>query len=302
MIRPIIRDRLKRRAEPKLTRNEASVLGATISMLEAGSGWPIVLVHGNFSTSYVWRNVLPHIGDLGHCVAIDLIGMGRSERVGRGPRSYRIADHRTYFEAFMESLGLGSNVILVGIEWGASIVVDWAMRHEASVRGVAYMEMYLSGLTWRDFPHALRDKLRLLRGETRDELILDSDFVRRELLPALTLDALPDDVVDEYLLGFGTLGESRRSVATLIQEVPVNGEPAAVAEWMEQYDHWLKTSEVPKLRILGYPGLVMNRRRADRTDEFRNQTTEYVSGMHLLPEDDPNGVGEALARWIWSLA
>lgn len=210
-------------------------------------------------------------------------------------------DQRTYFEAFMESLGLDANVILVGVEWGASIAVDWAMRHESAIRGVAYMEMYLSGLTWRDLPNALRDYLRILRGDTKEALILDSDFVRQNILPLLTLDPMTDDVAEEYLLGFDIPGESRRAVATLVEEIPLNGEPANVATWMERYDAWLRTSGVPKLRILGKPGLVLNGRRAERTDAFRNQVTTAVSGVHFLPEDDPDGVGEALAKWIWGL-
>ncbi len=277
------------------------MLGSKVSVVESGTGWPIVLVHGNFSNSYLWRGVIPHVEGLGRCVAPDLIGTGRSERIGKGPRSYRMDDQRTYFEAFMESLSLDTNVILVGVEWGASIAIDWAMRHESAVRGLAYMEMYLSGLTWRDFPHALRDNLRILRGDTEEELILDSDFVRESILPSLTLEPMAKDVADEYLIGFDLPGESRRAVATLVEEIPVNGEPAEIAAWMERYDAWLRTSEIPKLRILGSPGLVMNGKRAERSGEFLNQDTATVSGVHLLPEDDPDGVGDSLAKWIWGL-
>ncbi len=298
---PSIRQRLSRPSRSRQTRRTISVLGSRVSVLESGSGWPIVLVHGNFSSSYVWRDIIPYIDSLGQCAAIDLIGMGRSERVGQGPTSYTLADQRTYFDAFMESFGFDANVILVGIEWGASIVVDWAMRHPSAVRGVAYMEMYLSSLTWRDFPVALRQHLRRLQADAEDELILDSDFVRREILPMLTLSQISEETADEYLLGFDVLGESRRSVASLVQEIPVNGKPADVAEWMDKYDFWMEMSPVPKLRILGNPGLVMNGKRAERTDSFANQTTVQVEGVHLLPEDDPKGVGEGLAQWIWGL-
>jgi haloalkane dehalogenase len=276
-------------------------LGSKVSIIESGEGWPIVLVHGNFSNSHLWRGVIPHLEGLGRCVVPDLIGTGRSERIGKGPRSYRMDDQRTYFEAFMESLNLDTNVILVGIEWGASIAIDWAMRHESAIRGVAYMEMYLSGLSWRDFPHTLRDNLRVLRGDTEEALILDSDFVREKILPSLTLEPMTAAVAREYLLGFDLPGESRRAVATLVEEIPINGEPASVATWMERYDAWLQTSEIPKLRVLGKPGMVMNRKREERTRAFPNQVTAAVSGRHLLPEDDPDGVGEALAEWIWGL-
>ena len=175
------------------------------------------------------------------------------------------------------------------------------MRHPSAVRGIAYMEMYLSSLTWRDFPVALRQNLRTLRDDSNDELILDSDFVRREILPMLTKRELSEEAASEYLLGFDVLGESRRSIATLVREIPVNRDPADVADWMDKYDFWMSISPVPKLRILGDPGLVMNGRRAERTDSFENQTTVHVDGIHLLPEDDPDGVGEALAQWIWGL-
>lgn len=298
----LLRRSARRPTSHEPTRGEVMVLGATMSYLEIGNGWPIVFVHGNFTTSYVWRNVLPNVDDLGHAVAIDLIGMGRSERIARGPLSYRLDDQRTYFDAFMDVVGFDGNVVLVGIEWGATIAVDWARRNPQAVRGIAYMEPYLSGVTWRDVAHAVRPIMRAIREDADGQMILDSDIAASTILPTLTDTPLARRTIAEFLIGYHIVGESRRAAQSLMLEVPIRGEPAGTEAVLAVNEEWMASTQIPKLRILGDPGLFLAGKKIDRTSAYPEQTTAHVMGRHLLPEEDPDGVSEALARWLWKLS
>jgi haloalkane dehalogenase len=281
-------------------KRHAEVLGARMAYLEAGKGRPIVFLHGNPTSSFLWRKVIPHVEGVGRCIAPDLIGMGDSSKVGSGPKSYRFLDHRTYIDAFFAVLGI-EDAILVGHDWGGALAFDWANRHRNSVAGIAYMETLVAPLTWDDWPEASRTIFRALRSEAGEDLILAKNLFVERILPASVLEPLPEDVMAEYRRPFTEVGEDRRPTLAWPRELPIDGEPKAVSGVVASYARWLQTSPLPKLFINAEPGsiLVGRQRRFCRT--WANQTEVTVPGIHFIQEDSGELIGRALADWIRTL-
>jgi haloalkane dehalogenase len=265
---------------------------------ESGQGRPIVFLHGNPTSSMVWRSVLPQVAGRGRCIAFDLIGMGDSSKVGSGASSYRFLDHRTYVDAFMSVLGIESNVILVGHEWGAALMFDWAARHPDAVAGLVYMETLVTPLRWEDWPEQSRSIQRALRSEVGDELVLAKNLVVERLLPATVLEPIPEPFMEEYRRPYASVGEDRRPTLTLAREVPIEGEPPAVARVVAGYQRWLERTPVPKLFVNGDPGYLLVGRQREVCRAFPNQTEVTVPGLHHLPEDSGRAIGGAIVEWL----
>lgn len=281
-----------------LPKYHVDVLGSPMAYVEVGQGDPIVFLHGNPTSSYVWRKVIPFVRRLGRCIAPDLIGMGDSAKVGRGPRSYRFLDHRTYLDAFLEVMGVNDRVVVIGHDWGGALGFDWAYRNSYAVRAIAYMETLVAPLIWNDWPGETREIFRALRSTAGDELILAKNMYVERILPGSVLDPLPEHVLAEYRRPFLEVGEDRRPTLSWPRELPIDGEPVAVANAVRAYASWLSTSSVPKLFINGDPGCILVGRQREACRRWPNQTEVTVRGMRYLQEDSGSEIGQILAAWI----
>src|SRR6201985_149448 len=224
------------------------ILGSEMAYVEVGEGDPIVLLHGNPTSSYLWRNVLPHLQPLGRCIAPDLIGMGDSDKLpDSGPGSYRFVEHRRYLDALLEALNVCERVTLVIHDWGSALGFDWANRHREAVKGIAFMEAIVAP-QGRDHwdSMGMREALEAIRSDAGEEMVLKNNYFIEEILPNAILRDLSDCEVAEYGRPFSEPGEGRRPTLTWPREIPIEGEPADVSAIAADYADWLGNRGVPK--------------------------------------------------------
>jgi haloalkane dehalogenase len=282
-------------AEDRLPRRRVAVLDTEISHVTVGRGHPIVFLHGNPTSSYLWRNVIPHVSDLGWCLAPDLVGMGQS---APSPDSaYRFRDHARYLDAWFDAVGLRGNVTLVLHDWGSALGFYWASRHPERVSAIAYMEAILYPREWEDLPQSRAPLFRDLRSEKGERMILDENFFIEVLLPKLVMRPLGEIEMNAYRRPFQTRS-SRLPTLVWPRELPIGGEPADVVAIVEKYGQWLLESRLPKLFINAEPGSLLTGRSRDFCRRFPNQQEITVSGLHFIQEDCPDEIGAALARFI----
>ncbi len=274
------------------------VLGVKMAYLDRGKGRPVLFLHGNLTSSFLWRNVIEALQDQVRCVAPDLIGMGDSAKVGHGPRSYRFIDHRTYLDAFIEILELGEGLILVGHEWGATLGFDWAMRHPASPSGFVYMETLVGPLEYHQIPEPEQTIIRAIRGEDGEDLVLHKNVPLEKLLPFSTDNPLGQEAIAEYLRPFREVGESRRALLSWYRELPVGGSPATVVELAERIADYMETAHQPKLFVNGAPGRFLVGHQRETCRRWFNQTEVRVPGKHLLPEESGPAIGRVIGEWL----
>jgi len=281
------------------------VLGREMAYVEVGQGDPIVLLHGNPTSSYLWRNVLPHLQPLGRCIAPDLIGMGDSDKLpNSGPGSYRFVEHRLYLDALLEALDVRRHVTLVIHDWGSALGFDWANRHREAVKGIAYMEAILLPQRWDHWDKFnMRPALQGLRSEAGEEMVLRDNFFIEKILPGAILRTLSDEEMAHYRRPFAEPGEGRRPTLTWPRQIPIEGEPAEVVAVVTAYDEWLKTSSVPKLFLKAEPGGILSAGPdLDFARSLPAQTEVTVAGVHFIQEDSPDEIGRAIVDWMASLA
>jgi haloalkane dehalogenase len=280
-------------------KRHVEVLGRRMAYVEVGAGRPIVLVHGNPTSSYLWRNVIPHLSGSGRCIAPDLIGMGDSDPLpDTGPDAYTFVQHREHLDGLLDALGLDGDVVLVLHDWGSALGFDWAARHPEAVSGVAYMEAFVRPLTWDDWPEAARGIFQALRTDVGDEMILERNLFVETILPSSVLRTLDDAEMDAYRAPFAEPGERRRPMLTWPRQIPIDGQPADVHRIVAHYAEWLRTSEVPKLLISADPGAILQGPQLEFCRSWPNQTEVTVPGVHFIQEDSPDEIGRAVADWI----
>jgi haloalkane dehalogenase len=289
------------RAEAWQTKKYVEVLGARMAYLEAGTGRPVVFLHGNPTSSILWRKVIPAVAKRARCIAPDLIGMGDSSKVGSGGLSYRFLDHRTYLDALFELLGLSRDVVLVGHEWGGPLLFDWAQRNRAAVAGIVYMETFVTPLGWPDLPESAVDLIRAVRTDAGEGLVLGRNRIVERLIPIGVSNPLPDQIMEEYRRPYTMSGEDRRATLTLAREIPIEGEPAAVADIVRRNETWLQSSPVKKLFIDADPGFYLTGRAREMCRAWPVQSTVTVPGIHLIQEDSGAVISNAIAQWLETL-
>src|SRR5690242_12305798 len=280
------------------------VLGSEMAYVEVGEGDPIVLLHGNPTSSYLWRNVLPHLQTRGRCIAPDLIGMGDSSKLpDSGPNSYRFVEHRRYLDALLDGLDVRERVTLVVHDWGSALGFDWANRHREAVKRIAYMEAIVKPQAWDHWDKLImRPALQALRSEAGETMILRDNFFVEQILPKAVLRPLSDEEMAEYRRPFAEPGEGRRPTLTWPREIPIEGEPADVAAIVAAYAGWLATSSVPKLFVKGDPGaLLAGGANLDFARRWPAQAEVTVAGSHFVQEDAPDEIGRAIAGWMGAL-
>jgi haloalkane dehalogenase len=273
-----------------------AVLDSTMAYVESGAGKPIVFLHGNPTSSHLWRNVMPHLKGLGRCLAPDLIGMGRS---GKNPAGrYRFVDHARYLDAWFEAVGVTRDAVLVVHDWGSALGFHWARRHPERVRGIAYMEAIVAPLSWADWPDNARGIFQAMRSPAGEELVLQKNVFVERILPASILRKLSPEEHDAYRRPFAEPGEARRPTLSWPREIPVEGEPADVADIVTQYGAWLAKSPMPKLFINAEPGSILVGRQREICRAWPNQTEVTVKGTHFIQEDSPDEIGRAVADFV----
>lgn len=282
----------------ELPKKTISVNGKTMSYVEMGEGDPIIFQHGNPTSSYLWRNIMPHLADQGRCIAVDLIGMGDSDKLeNSGSDRYTLLEHRDYFDGALDALGATSNVTFVIHDWGSALGFDWANRHRDSVIGIAYMESIVRPVSWDDWPEAARGVFQGFRSPAGEDMVLDKNVFVERVLPGSIIRDLSDEEMEVYRRPFKNPGEERRPTLTWPRQIPIEGEPAEVVELVQSYADWLSKSDMPKLFINAEPGAILIGPQREFCRSWPNQQEVTVVGNHFLQEDSPNEIGEAIAQW-----
>jgi haloalkane dehalogenase len=275
-----------------------TVLGLGMAYIEVGSGDPIVFLHGNPTSSYLWRNIIPYAQELGRCIAPDLIGMGDSAKLpDSGPASYRFVEHRRYLDALLEQLDIRERITFVVHDWGSALGFDWAYRHPDKVKGIAYMEAIIRPRAWSELSEQARQIFEAFRSPAGEQLVLAENRFIEGNLPLTIMRRLTDDEMTEYRRPFVEPGEGRRPMLSWARQLPIGCEPADVAEIVTTYGDWLAQSPIPKLYVASEPGTMSPGERVFcQTWPAQHQVT--ASGRHYPQEDSSDAVGQALATWI----
>jgi haloalkane dehalogenase len=278
-----------------------TVLGLEMAYVEEGQGDPIIFLHGNPTFSYVWRNILPYVQDLGRVIAPDLIGMGDSQKLPEsGPGSYTFVEHRRYLDALLDVLDVRERATLVGHDWGAALAVDWARHHPDAVRGIAFLEAVAETYSWSEYPEGARPRFQALRSAAGEQMVLEHNTFIEENLPRTILRTLTEEEMNEYRRPFADPGEGRRPTLSWARQLPIDGEPADVTAIVTASGQWLASSPIPKLCIQANPGTKQPKQyEVYRTWPAYSEVT--VRGHHTPQEDSPDEIGQAIARWLHQL-
>lgn len=280
-------------------RKRIKVHGLEMSYVDSGAGAPIVFLHGNPTSSYLWRNIIPHLTSLGRCLAPDLIGMGGSDKAPDG--EYRFVDHARYLDAWFDALAVRHDVTLVIHDWGSALGFDWANRHRDAIKGIAYMEAIVAAMSWQDWPEAARNIFQAMRSPGGEEIVLQKNVFIERILPASILRKLASEEMDAYRQPFLAAGESRQPMLTWPRQIPLDGEPADVTAIVNDYGAWLASSSIPKLFINADPGMILTGAQREICRRWPNQREVTVKGLHFIQEDSADEIGTAVADWYRSL-
>ncbi len=280
-------------------RRRIDVLDTAMAYVDTGVGLPVVFLHGNPTSSYLWRNVIPLVEPAGRCLAPDLVGMGDSGKAPGG--AYRFADHARYLDAWFEALGLTRDVTLVVHDWGSALGFDWAHRHPSRVRALIYMEAIVRPVSWSEWPETARKIFQAMRTPAGEEMVLEKNVFVERILPASVLRGLTEAEMTVYRRPYLEPGESRRPTLTWPREIPIDGEPADVVAIVDGYARWLAGNDLPKLFINADPGVILVGAQRESCRAWPNQREITVKGSHFLQEDSPMEIGEAIVAFLKGL-
>lgn len=285
--------------DDKYTRKRIKVLDSEMAYIDEGTGDPIVFLHGNPTSSYLWRNIIPEVEGLGRCLAPDLIGMGQS---GKNPNgTYRFVDHARYLDAWFDALDL-KNVTLVIHDWGSGLGFHWANRHRDRVKGIAYMEAFVRPVTWEEWPDSATNIFKKMRSPKGEKFILEENGFIEKILPSSIIRPLTEKEMNAYRRPFQEPGEERRPMLTWPRQIPFEGEPEDVHQFAQEYATWLSESEVPKLFINAEPGTILTGPQREFCRTWPNQTEVTVKGLHFIQEDSPKEIGQAVAQFVQTIS
>ena len=263
-----------------------------------GSG-AVVFLHGNPTSSYLWRNIIPHVAQLDRCLAPDLMGMGESDGTPDG--SYRFADHSRYLDAWFDAVLPEGPVTLVVHDWGSALGFHWARRHPDRVRGLAYMEAIVRPVTWDEWPEAAKQVFQGFRSEAGETMVLERNIFVERVLPGSTIKGVSEEAMEVYRRRYTEPGESRRPTLSWPREIPIDGEPPDVVALVAEYADWLSRTPTPKLFINAEPGAILTGPQREFCRTFSNQREVTVPGVHFIQEDSPHEIGAAIAQWYAGL-
>lgn len=287
----------------ELPKKFVEVKGKRMAYVELGSGDPIIFLHGNPTSSYLWRNIMPHLEGQGRCLAPDLIGMGDSDKLDdSGPDSYRFVEHREYLDACLDALGVTGNVTLVVHDWGSALGFDWARRNADRVKGIAYMEAVVRPMEWDDFNQQARPIFEGFRSPSGDAMVLEKNIFVERVLPGSVQRGLTDEEMAVYRRPFAYLGEGRRPTLTWPRQIPLGGEPADVVAIANDYAAFMAGSPLPKLFINADPAAILIGPQREFCRSWPSQTEVTVKGSHFIQEDSPHEIGTAISEWLAGIA
>jgi len=276
-------------------RRRAHVLDTEIAYVDTGRGDPVVFLHGNPTSSYLWRNVIPLVEPEARCLAPDLVGMGDSGKAPGG--SYRFVDHARYLDAWLDGLGR-ERLVLVMHDWGSALGFHWARRHPERVRGLVYMEALVRPLVWDEWPEVARKVFQAMRSPAGEEMVLQKNVFVERILPLSVLRGLTEEEMAVYRRPYLEPGESRRPTLTWPREIPIGGEPSDVVAIAQEYSTWLARSDVPKLFVNAEPGTILTGAQREFCRRWPNQEEVTVKGAHFIQEDSPREIGQAIAAFV----
>ncbi len=281
-----------------LKKQKISINNKNIAYVESGSGDPIIFLHGNPTSSYLWRNITPHLESQGRCICIDLIGMGDSDKLDNpDENSYQFEEHYHYVNAAIESLTNGENITFVIHDWGSALGFNWCYHNPNSIKGIAYMEAIVKEMTWEDWRDEAKGIFQGFRSDAGESLVLEKNYFVERVLPGSIIRRLSDEEIEEYRRPFINPGEDRRPTLSWPREIPIEGQPANVCEIVNQYAEWMQTNDIPKLFINAEPGAITTGRIRDYCRSWKNQTEVTVKGVHFIQEDSPDDIGKAISTW-----
>lgn len=282
-----------------LSKSYLPVEGKRIAFHESGDGDAIVFLHGNPTSSYVWRNIVPYLAGQGRCIVPDLIGHGDSDKLDKpGSDSYSFVEHRHYLDGLLDQLELGERVMLVLHDWGSALGFDWARRHPERVVGIAYMEAFVRPFSWDEWPEVARPMFQALRSDAGEKLILEKNMFVESILPRGIMRELTKEEMAEYRRPFANPGEDRRPTLSWPRQLPIDGEPTEVVQIVDGYARWMSQTQIPKLFINLKPGANIRGALRESCRSWPNQTEVAMAGIHYVQEDSPDLVGVALSRWL----
>jgi haloalkane dehalogenase len=281
-----------------LEKKMIEVLGKQMAVHDSGSGQSVVFLHGNPTSSYLWRNIIPHVSSQARCIAPDLIGHGDSDKLDdTSSGQYSFVQHREYLDGVLDALNLGDEIILVIHDWGSALGFDWANRHRDRVAGIVFMEAIVRPVTWEEWPNLARPIFQAFRSEAGEEMIIGRNLFVEAVLPGSIIRNLSQPEIDEYRKPF-VEPQHRRPTLTWPRQIPIDGEPADVVEIVQSYADWLSESPVPKLFINAEPGAILTGPQRDFARSWPNLTEVTVKGSHFIQEDSPDEIGQAINDWM----
>jgi haloalkane dehalogenase len=285
--------------DPRYERKFATVNGKRMAYVDEGEGDPIVFQHGNPTSSYLWRNIMPHCAGLGRLIACDLIGMGDSEKLDNsGPDRYTYTEQREYLYALWEQIGVTDNVIFVIHDWGSALGFDWANQNRDKTQGIAYMEAVVKTMQWADFPENARGVFQGFRSDGGENMVLDKNIFVERVLAGAVIRGLDEEEMIHYRKPYLDPGEDRRPTLTWPRQIPIEGEPPEVCQIVDDYGAWLSQCDLPKLFINADPGSILTGPQREFCRSWPNQTEVTVKGIHFVQEDSPDEIGQAVAAFV----
>ena len=289
-------------AKPYAEKKKININNKTMSYIDEGEGDAIVFQHGNPTSSYLWRNVMPHLEGQGRLIACDLIGMGDSEKLtNSGPNSYNYFEQRDFLFALLEKLNIGNKVVFVIHDWGSALGFDWSFQNQERVQGIAYMEGMVKPVTWAEWPENATKVFQGFRSEAGESMVLDKNIFVEKVLPSSIMRELSDEEMNEYRRPFLNAGEDRRPTLSWPRQIPIEGEPQEVVEVVENYSNWLSSSDLPKLFINADPGSILTGKQREFCRSWPNQEEVTVKGTHFIQEDSPDEIGKAVSNFVSKL-
>ena len=285
-----------------MDKKKISIDGKEIAYHQQGSGEPIVFLHGNPTSSYLWRNITPYLHDQASCISMDLIGMGDSDKLDNpDTNSYRFEEHFYYVEKAIKALTNNEKITLVVHDWGSALGFHWSYKHPELIKGIAYMEAIVKEMTWDDWDKNAKSIFQGFRSDAGEDLVLEKNYFVEKVLPGSIIRTLESDEMNEYRRPFLSSGEDRRPTLSWPREIPIEGEPGNVCQIVNEYAEWMKTNNIPKLFINAEPGAITTGKIRDFCRSWKNQTQVTVKGIHFIQEDSPDEIGKALSKWYKEL-
>ena len=276
----------------------ATVHGKQIAYLEAGTGDPIVLLHGNPTSSYLWRNIIPELEGCGRIIAPDLIGQGDSEKLpaSDGADRYSFQTVFEYLDGLLHEIDAAQNVTLVIHDWGSGLGFHWARLNPEAVKGIAYMEAIVMPVSWDDWPESARGIFQGFRSPKGEDLVLQRNMFVEAVLPSSIIRDLTDEEMSTYRAPFDT-PDNRQPTLNWPRQIPIEGEPAHMVNLVQAYGDFMAGSQIPKLFINADPGSILVGKQREFCRSWPNQTEVTVKGLHFLQEDSPKEIGQAIVAW-----